>query len=65
MGVQADLGPTTPPRLQVYAMAVEIHTLARLALEFTAPGPSVDVPRALKQIARIRDMLGLDAMPNG
>lgn len=63
--MQAELGPTTPPRLQVYAMAVEIHTLARLAVEFTAPGPSVDVPRALKQIARMREVLGLDAVPNG
>lgn len=65
MSVQADLGPTTPPRLQVYAMAVEIHTLARLAVEFTAPGPSVDVPRALKQIERMREVLKLDAVPNG
>ena len=60
MGVQQDLGPVTPPRAAVYAQATELQALARLAVEFTVPGPGADVPRALRQIARMRDVLGLD-----
>ena len=59
MSAQADLGPVLPPRSAVYAQAAEIMALARLAVEFTAPGPHVDLPRALRQIERIRDVLGV------
>ena len=60
MGVQADLGPVTPSRAAIYAQATELQALARLAVEFTVPGPGADVPRALRQIARMREVLGLD-----
>lgn len=59
--VHADLGPVTPARAAVYAQAAEIHALARLAVEFTLPGGQVDVPRALRQFERIREVLGVQA----
>ena len=60
MGTQQDLGPSTPGRAVVYAKAVELQALSRLAVEFTVPGPHADVPRALRQIARMREVLGED-----
>ena len=60
MSVLEDLGPTTPSRAAIYAQAVELQALSRLAVEFTVPGPHADVPRALRQIARMREVLGED-----
>ena len=65
MGVQQDLGPVTPSRAAIYAQAVELSALSRLAVEFTVPGPCADVPRALRQIERMRDVLALDKPADG
>lgn len=61
VSVQDDIGPVTPARAAVYAQAAEIHALARLAVEFTLPGPNADVLRAQRQLARIREVLGVQA----
>lgn len=57
-GARDELGPVLPPRSAVYAQAAEIMALARLAVEFTAPGAHVDIPRALRQLDRIRAVVG-------
>ena len=58
MSAQIELGPVLPSRLAVYGAAVELLALARLAVEFTAPGPHVDLPRAVRQLTRARVLLG-------
>lgn len=58
--MQQDLGPNVPSRAAVYALATQLQALSRLAVEFTVPGPHADVPRALRQIARMREVLGED-----
>lgn len=59
MSVQQDLGPRMPPRVAVYGLAMEVLALSRLAVELASPGFDTDVPRALKQIERIRDLVAV------
>ena len=54
----ADLGPVLPPRLQVYATAVEVQALARIAVEASLAGPGCDLARALAQLDKCRAVLG-------
>lgn len=54
---QQDLGPQLPSRTAVYIQATELHALARLAVEFSSAGPSLDIPRALVQFDRMRAIL--------
>jgi hypothetical protein len=54
----AELGPSLPPRAEVYAMAVELQIIARRMIDFSCPGPKVDLPLALKQADRARALLG-------
>lgn len=56
---QDDLGPALPPRGEVYATAVELHTLARLAMEFSMAGKTCDLRRAVEKLDRMRVVLGL------
>lgn len=62
MGVYQEIGPQRPSRLQVRVMAAEVHALARIALELTMAGPQCDVERALRQMDKIRAVLGEGAM---
>lgn len=57
-GAYTELGPALPSRLAVYAMAAEVHALARIALELVTPGREIDVARAVRQIERIRAVVG-------
>lgn len=54
----AELGPTLRPRCAIHLQAVELSALARLAVEFSTPGRTLDLARAERQIARIRGVLG-------
>ena len=55
---RAELGPALRPRVAVHVQAVELLALARLAVEFSTPGPMLDLARAETQIARMRAELG-------
>jgi len=57
----AELGPQLRPRTAVYVQAVELLALARLAVEFSTSGPTLDLARAEKQIIRIRAVVGVDS----
>lgn len=60
MSAQDDLGPTIPPRWQVYDRARSIGQLAQLAQECAIEGPRMDIPRALDAFDRMRALLWLD-----
>ena len=60
-GAQSELGPALPSRFAVYAQAAELSALARLAVEFSTIGPGIDLPRAVRQFARMREILGAGA----
>lgn len=53
-----DLGPALPPRAAVHAQAVELQALAARAVEFSGPGPTADLGLAVRQLERMRAVLG-------
>lgn len=53
-----DLNPVTPSRTAIYAMAAEIHALARIALDLSCMGPGADLPRAARLLDKMRAVLG-------
>lgn len=58
MSAQAEIGPALRPRCLVHVQSVELLALARLAVEFSTPGRTLDLVRAEKQIERMRGVLG-------
>ncbi len=53
-----DIGPTAPPRWQVYTAARELQALAVRAVELSTAGPRCDVAEAERVLARARALLG-------
>jgi hypothetical protein len=58
MSVLADLGPVLPSRVAVHATAREMQALAQRAVEFSGTGTTADLVLALRQLDRMRAILG-------
>lgn len=53
----AETGPVLRPRCLIHVQAVELMALARLAVEFSTPGRTLDLVRAERQLQSMRAVL--------